>query len=222
MVPGPGNDLRQLMGRKRRSATYSVGEHAERSTADQSQRRVFTRRVRSVAFALALRVALAEFDGETRKQASGATINLEYWASVDDITLATTPESAPFVMTKLKETLQKRGMEPRSDKCTAYCLTSREIDGIREEMKQFVKWTPEGLMILGTASDGEYRREITTQGKKDQEPTRGRLQNARILADKIKQMCEADLTCRRLAPARKLVHHCLEQCLVILLLRCPA
>ena len=47
--------------------------------------------------------------------------------------------------------------------------------------------------------------EITTQGKKDQEAARGRLRNARILADKIKQMCEADLACRRLAPAWKLV-----------------
>ena len=60
-------------------------------------------------------------------------------------------------------------------------------------------------MILATASDGEYRTEITTQGKKDREPTRDRFQNARILANKIGQMCEADFDCRRLAPAWKLV-----------------
>ena len=92
-------------------------------------------------------------------------------------------EAAPFVMTKLKETLERHGMELGSDKCTACCPMSERSDGIREEMKQFVKWTPEGLMFLGTASDGEYRTEITTQGKKDQEPARGRLQNAKVLAD---------------------------------------
>ena len=49
-----------------------------------------------VAFALALRVALAEFEDEMKKQASGAIKNLEYWAYVDDIPLATTPEQASF------------------------------------------------------------------------------------------------------------------------------
>ena len=60
-------------------------------------------------------------------------------------------------------------------------------------------------MILGTASDGEYRTEITTEARKSHEPTSSRLRNARKLADRIKQMCEADLECRRLAPAWKLV-----------------
>ena len=71
-------------------------------------------------------------------------------------------------------------------------------------MTQFVKWTPSGLMILGTASDGEYRTEITTTARKSHEPTHDRLQKARILADRIRRMCEADLECRRLAPAWKL------------------
>ena len=60
-------------------------------------------------------------------------------------------------------------------------------------------------MILGTASDGEYRMEITTEARKNHKPTNNRLPNARVLADKIKQMCEADLECRRPAPAWKLV-----------------
>ena len=85
---------------------------------------------------------------------------IKYWAYVDDITTATKTELAPLVMTKLKETLESHGMELRSDKCTAYCPMSREVDGLREEMKRFVKWTSEGLMVLGTASDGEYRTEI--------------------------------------------------------------
>ena len=79
---------------------------------------------------------------------------------------------------------------------------SRErTDNIREEMTQFVKWTPNGLMILGTASDGEYRTEITTAARTNHEPTSGRLQNARILADRIRRMCEAGLECRRLEAA---------------------
>ena len=51
-------------------------------------------------------------------------------------------------------------------------------------------------MIMGTARDGEYPTE---------KPMSGRSQNARNLADRIRRMCEADLECRRLAPAWKLV-----------------
>ena len=158
-----------------------------------------------VAFALALRVTMMEFEDEMRKQGVGLTTEPEYWAYVDDITIATTAELAPIVMGRLKEILERHGLELRSDKRTAYCPTPERADGVREEMTRFVKWTPNGLMILGTASDGEYRTEITTGARRNHEPTSGRLQSARILADKIRQMCEADLECRRLAPAWKLV-----------------
>ena len=72
-------------------------------------------------------------------------------------------------------------------------------------MTQFLKWTPDGLMVLGTASDGEYWTEITMKARKSHEPTDNRLRNARVLADGIRQMCEADMECRRLVPAWKLV-----------------
>ena len=65
-----------------------------------------------------------------------------------------------------------------SDVITAYCPTPERVEGIREEMTQFLKWTPEGLMILGTASDGEYRTEITTEARESHEPTSSRLRNA--------------------------------------------
>ena len=60
-------------------------------------------------------------------------------------------------------------------------------------------------MILGTTSDGEYRTEITTPAWKNHEPTSDRLDNARILADRIRRMCEADLADTRHALAHKLV-----------------
>ena len=72
-------------------------------------------------------------------------------------------------------------------------------------------------MILGTASDGEYRTEIAAEAPKNREPTSGGLQNARMLADRIRQMCEADLECRRLAPAWKLVTIVLNNALPYLL-----
>ena len=72
-------------------------------------------------------------------------------------------------------------------------------------MTQFLKWTPDGLMILVTARNGEYRTEITTEARKSHEPTSSRLRNARMLADRIGQTCEGDLECRRLAPAWRLV-----------------
>ena len=62
-----------------------------------------------VAFALALRVAMTELDEEMRKQGVGWTTELEYWAYVDDITIATTAELAPLVMAKLRETLERHG-----------------------------------------------------------------------------------------------------------------
>ena len=93
-----------------------------------------------VAFALALRVALAEFDEEMRKQGVGWTTELEYWAYVDDITIATTAEFATFVMTKLRETLGVQGLELRKDKlhdvgchiihnacCEAGLMSQREV-----------------------------------------------------------------------------------------------
>ena len=148
---------------------------------------------------------MTEFEDEMRKQGVGLTTELECWAYVDDITIATTAELAAKVMDRLQEILERHGLELRSDKCTAYCPTPGRADGIREAMTRFVKWTPDGLMILGTASEGEYRTEITAGARRNQEPTSERLQHARILADKIRQMCEADLDYRRLAPAWKLV-----------------
>ena len=104
--------------------------------------------------------------------------------------MATTAELALLAMTKLRETLGRHGLELGKDKCTAYCPTPERVEGIREEMTEFVKWTPEGLVILETASDGEYRTEITTEARKFYEPTSGRLRNARMLADRIRQMCD--------------------------------
>ena len=115
------------------------------------------------------------------------------------------PDLAPHVMTKFKETLETHGLELRNDKCTAYYATPERIAKIREDMTQFVKWTPSGLMILGTATGGDHRTEITAATRKIHEPTSDRLQNARILADSIRRMCETDLECRPLAPAGKLV-----------------
>ena len=58
-----------------------------------------------MAFDLALRVALTDLEDEMRKHGVGFTTELEYWAYVDDITIATTAELAPLVMAKLKENL---------------------------------------------------------------------------------------------------------------------
>ena len=90
-----------------------------------------------------------EFEEEMRKHGVGWTTELEYWASVDDITIATSAELAPLAMAKLKETLERHGLELRKDKCAAYCPTPERVQGIREEMTQFLRWTPEGRHDLG-------------------------------------------------------------------------
>ena len=63
-----------------------------------------------------------EFEDEMRKQGVELATEMEYWAYVDDITTATTAEVAPIVMDRLKEILERHGLQLRSDKCTAYCL----------------------------------------------------------------------------------------------------
>ena len=87
-----------------------------------------------VAFALALRVAAKEFVEEMRKQGVRWTTELEYSAYVDDMTIATAAELAPLVMTKLRETLERHGLELRKDKCTAYCPIPERAECIREEV----------------------------------------------------------------------------------------
>ena len=143
-----------------------------------------------VAFALALRVALTEFDDEIRKQGVQFTTELEYCAYVGDIN--------GRAGTVCHDETQRDAWS--SEATTHSLLQTPEITAtIREKMTQFVKWTPSGLMIWGTASDRDYRTEITAATRKSHEPTSDRLQKkARILADKIRQMCEADLECRRL------------------------
>ena len=106
-----------------------------------------------MVFALALRVAMKEFDEELRKQGVGWTTELEYWAHVDDITTA---ELAPLVVTMIRETLERHGFKLRKDMYIAYCPTPERAECIREEMTE----------LLGTASDGEYWTEITTEARK--------------------------------------------------------
>ena len=62
-------------------------------------------------------------------------------------------------------------------------------------------------MILGTASDGEHRTQITTTARKGREPTSDGLQKARILADGcVQQTWNAHVL---LLPG----NHCFEPCL---------
>ena len=58
----------------------------------------------------------------------------------DDIKIATTAELAPFVMAKLKETLEKHGFELGSDKCTAYCPTPERTDHTDTIRKMDAEW----------------------------------------------------------------------------------
>ena len=74
---------------------------------------------------------MMEFDEEMRKQGVSWTTELEYWSYVDDITIATTAELAPLVVTELRETLERHGLELRKDKCTAYCPTPESVEDPR-------------------------------------------------------------------------------------------
>ena len=59
-------------------------------------------------------------------------IGVAYWAYVNDITMATTAELVSFIMTSLKETLEKHGIELRNETCTACGPTPERTDHIRE------------------------------------------------------------------------------------------
>ena len=99
--------------------------------------------------------------------------------------------------------------EVEENESSLHVLASRAGDVGKKRRLVERRWadgfTDRAGKIIGTASDREYRTEITTTVRKDHESTSGRLQFARILADRMRRMCEADLECRRLAPAWKLV-----------------
>ena len=132
-------------GQEKKKCNQQLGR-TRRELAGQSRASLKVHARRQLQFALALRVVLTESEDEMR---STVSVSLPNWAYVDDITIATTGELAPFVKTKLKWTLQRHGLELRSDKRAACCPTKARTSQIREEMTQFVKWTPTGIMILG-------------------------------------------------------------------------
>ena len=89
----------------------------------------------SFAFALALRVALCEFDQVTEKDGRFLASWLKYWAYVDSITVASAPETAPTAMTPLK----RPGSMDRSgwrDTCTALATDN--------DMQRFVRRLRDG------------------------------------------------------------------------------
>ena len=132
-----------------------MGEHSEGQQTNHGQRRTLVGCVRGTGgMCPGLEGGHDGIRRSDEKARVGWTSELEYSAYIDDITIATTAQFAPLVMTKLRETLERHGLELRKDKCTAYCPTPERDEDIREEMTQFLKWTPDGPMILGTASDG--------------------------------------------------------------------
>ena len=80
---------------------------------------------------------------------------------------------------------------------------------------QFVRWTPKGLMILSTASDRDFRKEITANACKDHEPAIGRLKNATEFAHKkwtcVRNRSELPTTCA----CPETAQHCPQLCLVL-------
>ena len=154
-----------------------------------------------VAFALALRVGMTDFEEEMRNKGSGARPS---WTAGR---MLTTAELAPLVMAKLRETLERHGLELRKDKCTAYCPTPERVEGIREEMTQFLKWTPEGFMILETASDENIGRKLR------QKPVN--VTSPRAADSETRECCltESDRCAQlTLCSCLEAGDHCFEQC----------
>ena len=101
MVPEPGRRSSPTCGQQKRKCTQQLGQkHREASPANHGGR-LSLQGAREAKGGLLCWVALAEFEDETRKHGVGFTSDMEHWAFVDDITLATTAELAPFVMAKL-------------------------------------------------------------------------------------------------------------------------
>ena len=157
-----------------------------------------------VAFSLALRVALAAFEQAIKADESIPDDAVRYWAYVDDITLAILPVHAAAVLQHLRAALLAHGLELRADKCTAYSPQPEDAAALASRIEAFARYTPEGLSILGTASNGDYKV-IAVAGATSCAPAEERLAAARTLATRIRDLCTADIEGRRLAPAWKLV-----------------
>ena len=84
----------------------------------------------AVAFALALRLLSAEFEDEMRKQGSQFATEPEYWASVDDITTATTAKCHEQNQRDARET--RSGAQERQMPNSRKSQDPRGNDALRE------------------------------------------------------------------------------------------
>ena len=108
-------------------------------------------------------------------------------------------------MDRLKEILERHGLELISDKCSAYCPTPGRADGVREEVTRFVKWTPDASWFWERPVTGNIEQR-SRQGLEEITSQRAEGYTVReFWLAKIRQMCKAYLECRRLAPVWKLV-----------------
>ena len=168
-----------------------------------------------VAFAFALRAALDAFEQRRLTDPELADMHYRIWAYVDDMTLQVPVQKASTFLHLLREVLSEYGLHLHADKCTAHCpdgaanpeietASVGAVDGLAE-------YTPEGLHILGTVADGEFR--VLTHAGPDvgpESPNRTpaiekRLEAASGLLQKLRSLLTAQIPDRCLAPAWKIL-----------------
>ena len=164
-----------------------------------------------VAFAFALRTALEDFEQRRLGSPSLACIRYRIWAYVDDMTVQVQAEHAGALLHLLREVLSEHGLDLRADKCTAHCPLGtndqKADEDARMAVEGFAHYTSDGLHLLGTVAEGEFEV-LVGEGAGEQagpSPISKRLAAALDLCGKIRSMVTSHTSCRRLAPAWKLL-----------------
>ena len=161
-----------------------------------------------IAFALALRCALDSFWEQMRCNPKMASILVRIWAYVDDLTLQVHPDNAAAVMQILSQALAQHGLHARPDKGTAYCPAAEAPGTLRSQCEGavhgYAQYTPEGLRILGSVSDGAVAT-TASLGTSRRHPAHERVEAASDLARCIRSLIDADIDGKRLSPAWKLM-----------------
>ena len=164
-----------------------------------------------VAFAYALRTALEDFRQRCEVDPGIGDAKWRLWAYVDDMTLQAHPSVMPFLLQHLRAALADHCLHLRPDKCTAFCPAAagdpRRIAEITDLVKDFARYTPAGLGLLGTVSEGAFATYLPSDTKDPDaaHPAETRACEARSLIERIVDLCGAHVDGRRLSPAWKLL-----------------
>ena len=154
----------------------------------------------TAVFCLVMHEAILDF---FRRLGSTLAACVFVFAYVDDVVLVFPPTEAETVWSTWRAVLAQRGLRLEQTKCRSWIPSATEV---LPELNSVVAQDLSGLPLLGSAAEGEFESHLGPFALHNA-PVQKRLDNARLLAAALLDMCTVVLEC----PSR--------QCIWILLSR---